>query len=88
MPKALEPQSWTEGRWKGLPHYQCNACPYDTLHLEIIQSHIADRHTERTTRSPVTAPLVDRFGNQITEMEVSHGQADSDEDDGSGGLRG
>ena len=61
--KKIEPVvKYTIGKWKGLPHYQCLLCSFDTLSKADMQEHIA-RHTARHSGK------VNRFGSPITEKE-------------------
>ncbi len=73
IPEASNPvvdQPYTLGSWNGLPQYQCNYCPWDTVESEAaILEHIQQCHTEP---KPVLKNLIqayDRFDNPIEIKE-------------------
>ena len=62
-------ENFTIGKWKGLPHYQCNLCSFETLSLPNMQAHIAEKHTETKSVIPGVVVKRDRFGNLIEKKE-------------------
>jgi hypothetical protein len=30
--------------WKGHPRYECDECPFDSLHEDVVAKHVANRH--------------------------------------------
>lgn len=71
--KRAEPDDrpYDIGQWNGLPRYQCRLCQFDTLDEDAIKRHLEDRHWPRPVTQPVAVPLYDRFGNLISEREVT-----------------
>ncbi|MGE5553297.1 MAG: hypothetical protein ACM3XZ_05160 [Betaproteobacteria bacterium] len=69
--QPAEERQYDLGQWNGLPQYRCRLCPFDTLDEAAMKRHIEERHTVRPATVPVEVPLLDRFGNPITEREVS-----------------
>ena len=59
---------YTVGEWKGLPRWQCNLCPFDTLAgEEAILEHIYKVHMPPQQPERPQIIKVDRFGNPVGE---------------------
>lgn len=73
-----------EGQWRGHIQYKCNFCPYDDLNEVRIRDHVIQRHQLqliKTQTVPVTVPLFDASGKQVTEMEVPVREGEDDAED-------
>ena len=58
---------YTVGEWKGMPKWQCNLCPFDTLAgEEAILEHIYKAHMPPPPQ-PERPKIIkaDRFGNPV-----------------------
>lgn len=62
---------YTEGAWKGMKNYECRRCPYKTLVLDRMTTHILQRHSPKEPVVPVSQPIYDRFGNRVTERPAT-----------------
>lgn len=59
---------YTVGEWKGLPRWQCNLCPFDTLAgEEAILEHIYKVHMPPQQPERPQILKADRFGNPVEE---------------------
>lgn len=68
--KKKSSKKYEIGEWKGMKQYKCLLCPFDTLHRDVIEKHIAERHTPKKEVKKLKVPIYDRFGNLVTEREV------------------
>lgn len=64
-----EDLGYTVGTWKGMPRYQCNDCPFDSLNLLTILTHIEAHRAPPAPAAPQAIQVVDRWGNPV-EREV------------------
>lgn len=51
-------------QWKGMPNYECTACAYATLDLNLFNAHWAKRHVVIPRPSPIL--LADASGREIS----------------------
>lgn len=74
----MSEKGYRENRWNGLPHFECQKCPFDTLDEAAMVAHVETHEPPKTRPIHPQVLAVDRFGNPITEIEVSDGQNEPD----------
>ena len=68
VPAVILDPGYRENTWQGLPHYECEDCPFDTFDLAEMQSHLANQEHIRPRpaeepKAPARSGLLNQFGN-------------------------
>jgi len=56
---------YTVGTWSGMPRYQCNACPFDSLDEDTIIEHYMNQHAILPPTPSGLVLVADKNGREV-----------------------
>lgn len=67
-----EEDYYNEGKWAGLPNYECKQCPYKSLDKSKLLEHVATKHVPPPEpEKPTGVILLDQLPEKPPEKKVS-----------------